>query len=119
MATDMGGIGNHRPTLYKAFGVERVAVIQCLLLVDRHLLISTSKDLLWREACQATVVVFEVIPVEVVFAPTPGVGHASKTTRVVWLVLLGSKLALTEGVVIAHAGPAMTAGHIHFFIWSR
>ena len=60
-------------------------------------------------------VLFEVIPIEVVFAPTPGVGHASKTTRVVWLVLLGSKLPLTEGIVIAQAGLAMTAGHIKFF----
>jgi|TARA_B110001469_G_C9421148_1_gene214742 hypothetical protein len=71
-------------------------VIQGLLLVDHHLLISTGKDLLWREACETIVVVFEVIPIEVVFAPTPGVGHAIKTVRVVWLVLLGFKLAFAE-----------------------
>ena len=68
-----------------------------------------------REACQAAVMMFVVIPIEVRLTPGSGVTYILEATRIVWLIFLGFKLTLTEGIVIAYTGSAMAAGHIQRF----
>ena len=85
------------------------------MFVDGNDLISLFKYLLRREASQAAVMVFVVISIEVRFTPGPGVANVIEATRIVWLIFLGFKLTLTEGIVMAYTGSAMAAGHIQRF----
>lgn len=73
---------------------------------------ATGKYLCWSKARQATVMVLEVVPIEVVMAPLLSMRDVVKASRVVWLVLLSFELAFAECVVVAHARPAMAASDI-------
>src|SRR5690606_10359120 len=89
-----------------------VASRQCPLLVFSHVRVATGKHLFWRKACQSTVVVLEVVPLEVILTPRRGMDHALEAARVVRLILLCLELAFAERVVIADARSAVAAGDI-------
>ena len=76
--------------------------------------ITARKDLFRSKSCQAAVMVLEVIPIKVSFAPAPGMGHICEASRIIRLVLLRLELTFTERVVIAHSWATVTARHIQF-----
>jgi putative transposase len=99
---------------HKTFWVSPVTPIECPLFLPGYLPMATGKDLFRVESSQATVMVLEVVPIEVTFTPAPGMRYIVETASIIRLVLLSLEVTFAERVVIAHPGTTMTARHIEY-----
>jgi hypothetical protein len=71
--------------------------------------VTAGEYLLRGVAGNAAVVVFIVVPDEIILTPAAGMRLVVEAARVVRLVFLGLELAFAEGVVVTHPGAAVAA----------
>ena len=91
-----------------------VHLIQRGLACRSNVAIAASEDLFGGKSGQATVVVAEVVPLEVTVEPLPSMSDALEAAGIVWLILGRLELRFTERIVVADAGPAVASGNAVF-----